>query len=143
MKGEFTWMLVLAVAAGCSGEDSRESVVQTGDSVKLVSRHKALEKAIWDYYLSIEEDARLDLGVSDAEIVERVQSMIDDGYVRKPVILVITEDGSRWKTVDYRTYKAYMTSNAIVLRRYYGIQPDILDSLLMDSIRSNLLDALK
>jgi predicted transcriptional regulator len=85
----------------------------------------------------------MDLGVSAAETVEHVQSLINDGYVEKPLILVITEDGARWQTVDYYTYKEYMTSNAIVLRSYYGIQPNILDSLFMDSIRSNLLKALK
>jgi predicted transcriptional regulator len=86
---------------------------------------------------------RKDLGVSEGTIVDRVQSMIDDGYVEKPVILVITEEGPRWVAVDYHTYREYMASNAITLRRYNGIQPNILDSVLMDSIRSNLLEALK
>jgi hypothetical protein len=143
MKGKFTLLLVLSVAAGCSRDDSKDSIIETADSTKLLSRDKALEKAIWDYYLSIEEDVRMDLGVSEAEIVERVQSMINDGYIKKPVILVVTKDGPRWATVDNYTYKEYMTSNAIISRRYYGTQPDILDSLLMDSIRSNLFDALK
>jgi hypothetical protein len=133
MKGEFIFLLVLALAAACSTEDSNGSINHTADSSKLVSRHKALEKAIWDYYLSIEEDVSKDLGISEAETVEHVQSLINDAYVKRPVILVVTEEGPRWTTVDYHTYKEYMTSNAIILRRYYGVQPDILDSLLMDS----------
>lgn len=143
MKGEFTLLLILAVAAGCSREDSQSNIIQTADSTKLVSRHKALEKIIWDYYLSIEEDVRIDLGGSETEIVERVQALINEGYVKKPVILVITKDGSIWQTVDYHTYKEYMTSHAIISRRYYGLQPNILDSLFIDSIRSNLLEGLK
>lgn len=143
MKGAFIIFLVLAVTGGCSKEDSKRATIQTADSLKQVSKHTALEKAIWDYYLSIEKDVRMDLGVSEGEIVERVQSLINDGYVEKPVILVITDDGPRWGTVDYSTYKEYMTSHAIVARRYHGTQPNVLDSSFMDSIRSNLLEALK
>lgn len=139
MKGAFILSLVLVVTTSCSREGSQGSV-RIADSV---SRHVRLEKLIWDYYVSIEKDVRMDLGVSEAETVERVQSLINDGYVKIPVILVITEEGARWKAVDYSTYKEYMTSNAVPTRRYYGIQPNILDSLLMDSIRSNLLEALE
>ena len=85
----------------------------------------------------------MDLAVPEAEIVEHVQSMIDEGYVKMPVILVVTEDGPRWEAVSYHTYKEYMRSNDIIVRRIYGKQRNILDSLFMDSIRSNLLEALK
>lgn len=142
MKCELTLFLVLSVAAGCSREDSQDRISLAADSTNLLSKHRALEKLVWDYYLSIEEGVRRDLGVSEGEIGERVQSMINDGYVERPVILVITEEGPRWVAVDYHTYKEYMTSNAITIRRYYGIQPNVLDSVLMDSIRSNLLEAL-
>ena len=143
MKCLFTYLLLLAVTAGCSREDSPNGIIQTTDSTTQVLSHKALEKLISDYYISIEESVKMDLGVSEAEIVQRVQWMINDGYVQKPVILVITEDGPRWQTVDYPTYKNYIESNAIALRSYYGTQPNILDTVSMDSIRSNLLQALK
>jgi hypothetical protein len=90
-------LLVLSVAAGCSREDSKGSIIERADSTKLLSRDKGLEKAIWDYYLSIEQDVRTDFGVSEAEIVERVQSMINDGFIKKPMILMITKDGPRWQ----------------------------------------------
>lgn len=137
-------MLVVVVTAGCSREDAHRSINDTTDSTRLVtSEYQALEKAISKYYLSIEEEVKKDLGVSEEDIVKHVQSLIDDGYVKTPVILVITEGGARWATVDYSTYKEYMTSNAIVLRRFYGTQPDILDTVFMDSIRNNLLEALQ
>jgi hypothetical protein len=142
MKCELTFVVLLAFTVGCFREDSERSIAKGADS-KLVSRHEGLEKLISDYYLSIEESVKMDLGVSEAEIVQRVQGMINDGYVQKPVILVITEDGPRWQTVDYPTYKNYMESNAIALRSYHGTQPNILDTVSMDSIRSNLLQALK
>lgn len=145
MRQGFAWLLLVAVVAGgCSRDDTRNTAIDTADSIKLmIAKHKALERAIHDYYSSIEEDIKNDLGVTAVEIVDRVQLLIDDGFVQKPVILVITESGARWASVDYRTYKEYMTSNAIDVRRYYGKQPDILDSASMDSIRNNLLKALK
>lgn len=85
----------------------------------------------------------MDLGVPEAGIVEHVQSLIDEGYVKMPLILVVTEDGPRWEAVNYHTYKEYMRSNDMTVRRLYGTQRNILDSLFMDSIRSNLLEALK
>jgi hypothetical protein len=142
MKCELTFVVLLAFTAGCFREDSERSIAKGADS-KLVSRHEGLEKLISDYYLSIEESVKMDLGVSEGQIVERVQAMIDEGYVQKPVILVVTEEGPRWRTVDYYTYKEYMASNATELRHYYGTQPNMLDTLLMDSIRSNLLQALQ
>lgn len=143
MKIEYGLFLILTVTGGCSREDSQSSNIQINDSVKLGSRHKELENVIRDYYLSIEDDVKMDLGVSEAEIIERVQSLIDSGYVQRPAILIITGEGPRWVSVDYPTYKEFMTDYAITSRKFHGVQPNILDTLAMDSIRSILLKALK
>ncbi|HEU5147423.1 MAG TPA: hypothetical protein VFT90_11945 [Chryseosolibacter sp.] len=145
MKGGLILLLTIIVASRCSNsrEIDHSSISNAGDSIALLtSKYKSLEKAIWEYYTSIEEDVSKDLGVSETEIINRVQAMIDNGYIQKPLILVITEDGPKWAAVDYLTYKEYMTSNAVVLRRFYGTQPDILDTVFMDSIRTSLLKAL-
>ena len=142
MKLQFTLLLLLTLIAKCSRQDSYDSINHT-DLTEKVSAYETLEKQIWDYYLSVEEDVKMDLGVSEADIVERVQLLVDDGHVKRPVILVITEDGLRWKSVAYHTYKEYMRSNAVASRRFHGMQPDVLDTVSMDSIRSNLLKTLK
>ena len=143
MKSEYTLALLLVLAGGCYQGDSQNSTVQINDSTRLVSTQRELEKIIWDYYLSIEKDVKMDLGVSEAEIIERVQSLIDNGYVKKPAIFVITDDGPKWQTVDYSTYKEFMARHAVASRRYHGIQPKLPDSSSMQSIRSNILEALK
>lgn len=144
MKGGFAFLLFAVVTAACFREDTHRSINDTIDSTKLItSKNIAREKAIWKYYALIEEEVKKDLGVSEKDVIERIQSMIDDGYVKKPIILVIAGGGSRWAAVDYSTYKEYMTGNAIVLRRFYGTQPDVLDTVFMASIRNNLLEALK
>ena len=143
MRPGYTLFLLLAVSAACSRDDSESGTKETLDSTKRISTHTDLEKKIWEYYLSIEEDVKLDLGVSEAEIIGRVQALIDEGYVKEPLILVITEDGPLWEAVDYSTYKEYMTSNILISRRFHGTQPNVLDRVFMDSIRSGLLDALK
>jgi predicted transcriptional regulator len=114
--------------------------MQAIDSARLVSKHTELENLIRRYYISIEEDIKKDLGVSEASIVEHVQSLINNGYVEKPAVLIVTADGPRWVTVDYATYKEFMTDHAIISRRFHGVQPSILDSSFMDSIRSNILE---
>ena len=142
MKAEYIFFLILAVTAGCS-RDSRNSRIEMSDVDQVVSTHRELEKLILDYYHSIEEDVKKDLGVSETEVVDRVQSLINEGYVEKPAILIITEAGPTWERVDYATYKEFMTDRASASRRYHGIQPNTGDSLAIDSIRTNLLRALK
>ena len=134
-------LLTTALMSACSREDTQGTSSVADSTQSITAEHIRLEKAISDYYTSIEQEVLQDLGVSKSNVIDRVQAMIDDGYARKPVILVITDDGPRWATVDYATYKEYMTSNAVVLRRYYGTQPDLLDTVYMDSIRQNLLKA--
>ena len=53
--------------------------MQMSDSAKQLSAHKALENVIRDYYRSIETDVRMDLGVPEAEMIEHVQSLINNG----------------------------------------------------------------
>lgn len=136
-------LLIFLLAAGCLGERSHRDHVQGTGSDKGLSTHKALESAIRQYYRSVEQEVKMDLGVSEAAVTERVQLLIDEGYVKKPVILILTEEGPRWKTVDYATYKELMTDHAIASRKFHGIQPNIIDSISVDSIRVNLLEALR
>src|SRR5688500_5138992 len=124
MKTGFTLFVILAVTAQCSRDDSRTSDMQRADSARLISKHRELENVIRDYYFSIEEGVKKDLGDSEAGIIERVQSLINNGYVERPAILIFTDDGPRWVRVDYSTYKEYMTDHAIISRKFHGIQPN-------------------
>ena len=143
MKMACTLFFAMVAASGCSREDTHNNNMEVANSARLISRHRALENAIHAYYLSIEEDVKKDLGVSDAEVIRRVQSLIDEGYVRKPAILILRRDGAKWETVDYSTYKEFMADHAIISRKFYGIQPSLLDSLFTDSTRHALFDTLR
>lgn len=142
MKIASTLFFLLAITARCSREDSQTVNQQSTDSSNLISRHRELENVIRNYYRSVEEDAKTDLGVSEAEVIEHVQSLIDNGFVKEPLILIVTPAGPKWEIVDYPTYKNLMTDHAIISRKIHGTQP-IIDSLVIDSIRSTLLKALK
>ena len=137
MKRQLALLLVLTVTASCSREDPNDKIYDRADSTQLASKYVEVEEVIWNYYLSIESDMRMDLGVSQANIADHVQALIEEGNVKKPVILALTKNGPRWVTVDYHTYRDYMTSNAIIVRKFYGIQQNILDTLLTDSVRSD------
>lgn len=136
-------VLVLLILIACSREDAHNSGVETRDMTKSAVTYRELEKAVREYYILVERDVSRDLGVSEDEISSRVQSLINDGYVKEPVIFVITENGPAWKTVDYLTYKQFMSDHAVASRRYHGVQPNIGDSLVSDSVRSELLKAFK
>ena len=142
MKLASTLLFLLVVTARCSREDSQTGNHQRTESAELISRHREIEDVIRDYYRSVEEDAKGDLGVSEAEIIDHVQSLIENGFVKEPLILIVSPEGPKWEIVDYATYKSLMTDHAITSRRIHGIQP-MIDSLVIDSIRSTLLKALK
>ena len=140
-KELFALCFTAAVVSGCPSPESRDRAGRGEHAVDL-SSYEALEKVMRDYFAGVEKEVRMDLGVSEEEVTDRVQFMIDQGYVKEPAVLVITPDGPEWEKVNYATYKTLMKSDAVTSRRYHKIQPQT-DSLKADSIKTDLLKALK
>lgn len=104
------------------------------------------EKAIWDYYQEVEKQFIRETEATEDQTIEFVQSLIDKGLIYQPTIFIETKKGTEAKTVDYKTYKEFRKDNPIDLKRHYIVSffpRDSLHNLYIDSVRTNILNALK
>jgi hypothetical protein len=100
------------------------------------------EKASWNYYQEIEKMMRDEKFRAD-RIEDYVQALIDEGSIPVPEIFTETEDGTKSTRVDYKTYKKYRAENPIDLGRNYVFKLPEPDTSFRDSVRNDLIKALK
>ena len=101
------------------------------------------ENVIQSYYDSIEREMRKDLGVTEANLNERIQQFIEEGHIAKPLVAYITDKEVRWEEVNYATYKKITALRRANLAAYSDIPAKYRDDIKADSIRANLLKLMK
>lgn len=136
--------LFLTITMACSpGHSDSNAGAEITDSAKLILTREEKEKAIFDYYQSIEREVKNDLGVPKGKIAEHIQSLIDEGHVQKPVIFIDTGHGIELMIVDYMTYKDFSRKDPTDFAKRYELQRKMPDSLFYDSMRSYQVEVRK
>jgi hypothetical protein len=137
-------VFALSLVITCSPESpdrSKQSVSQSGDNKQLLTTLGQAEKAIEDYYQSMEKEIKNDLGITEEKLEDHIQSLIHIGHIPQPIIFIDTPEGTEAKTVSYSTYKEFRRKNTIDLNRHYRTNLTSAYSAAYDSIRAILLKA--
>jgi hypothetical protein len=114
MKPLVIFVLALLVIDGCSNDETTSSKSGTsesasGDALSIRER----ERLVWRYFQKVEKEVGNDLGISKDTLEARIQELIDEGHIVKPVVFYITKNGWVPKVLDYKSYKAYREDHPI------------------------------
>ena len=91
------------------------------------------------YFQKVEKEVGSDLGISKDTLVARIQQLIDEGHIVKPIVFYITKNGWVPKALDYKSYKAYREDHPI-----NAAVPLVMesDSASYETLRRQLLEVL-
>lgn len=143
IKSSFIFLCVLCLVITCSPVKRDENVSRSRGDKELVTTLGQAEKAIEDYYQSIEKEMRNDLGITEEKLKDHIQSLIHAGHLPQPIIFIDAPEGTEAKTVSYSTYKEFRRKNTIDLNRQYRTNLTSAYNAAYDSVRANLLKAFK
>lgn len=140
MKSLVIFVLALLVIDGCSNGDTTSNKSGTseslsGDSLSIRER----ERLIWRYFQKVEKEVGNDLGISEDTIEARIQLLIDEGHIVKPIVFYVTKNGWVPKALDYKSYKAYREDHPINAAVPLVLQSD---SASYEVLKSDLLKVL-
>jgi hypothetical protein len=143
MKSSLIVLCVLFLVITCSPYKRDENVSRSGGNKQLVTTLGQAEKAIDDYYQSMEKEIRNDLGITEEKLEDHIQSLIHAGHLPQPIIFIDAPEGTEAKTVSYSTYKEFRRKNTIDLNRQYRTNLTSAYNAAYDSVHANLLKAFK
>lgn len=114
MRPLVIFVLALLVIDGCSNGETTSTKSATseslnGDSLSIRER----ERLVWRYFQKVEKEVGNDLGISKDTLEARIQQLIDEGHIVKPVVFYVTKNGWVPKELDYKSYKAYREDHPI------------------------------
>jgi hypothetical protein len=113
MKLLVFFVLALLVFNGCSTDEtasqSTTSETVTHDTLSILEK----ERLVWRYFQRVEKEVGSDLGISKDTLEARIQKLIDEGHIAKPIVFYVTKNGWEPKALDYKSYKAYRADHPI------------------------------
>ena len=114
MKSRVLFFLALLVFDGCSNGETTSSKSRTSESLggETLSIPET-ERLVWRYFQKVEKELENDLGISKDTLEARIQQLIDEGHIVKPIVFYITKNGWVPKALDYKSYKAYREDHPI------------------------------
>ena len=137
-------LIILILLSGCSKNRKTDTSKQltNADSLTITTLGQQ-EQATWEFFQQLEAAMKDDNEIKEESIDEYIQALIDEGSAPQPEIFIDTETGTESRIVDYQTYKKFREENPINLERPYVISIPTVDTLPRDSLRKNLIKALK
>ena len=145
----FTLLLLLSCSCNQDKSTEKSELLKLADSNSYpVITLGQLENETWIFFQELESEIkRQEKNINENEINEQIQYMIDKKLVNEPLIILETEKGTEFKSVDYLTYKNYRLKNPIDTNRLFTTGSKITkeDSLRFkeqDSLRKDLIKIL-
>lgn len=140
MKSRVLFFLVLFVFAGCSNGETTSGKSRTSESLggEALSIPET-ERLVWRYFQKVEKEVGNDLGISKDTLEARIQQLIDEGHIVKPIVFCITKNGWVPKALDYKSYKAYREDHPINAAVPLALQSD---SASYETLRRELVKVL-
>lgn len=141
MKSRVLFFLALLVFDGCSNDEATSSKSRASESLggETLSIPET-ERLVWRYFQKVEKEVGSDLGISKDTLEARIQQLIDEGHIVKPIVFCITKNGWVPKALDYKSYKAYREDHPI-----NAAVPSVMesDSASYETLRRQLLEVLE
>lgn len=140
MKSPVILVLALLLIEGCSKDETTTDRSVTseplrGDTLSVHERDRLIRR----YFQQVEREVGMDLGISEDTIEARIQQLIDEGHIAKPIVFFRSKNGWVGKALDYKSYKAYREDHPINAPMPFVLESD---TAAYENLRRDLLKLL-
>ena len=137
MKSLVIFVLALLLIDGCSSDETTTNKSVTSESLRgdTLSVHER-DRLIRRYFQKVEKEVGKDLGISEDTLEARIQQLIDEGHIAKPIVFLRLRKGWVAKGLDYKSYKAYREDHPINAPLPFVLETD---TAAYEELREDLL----